>query len=146
MPRYFTVTEAEQLLPEVEVALRDALSQKAAYQSADRELEDGLQRIRVSGGSRVNPGPFLALRAKRDAATAKLREALDRVDELGAQVKDLDIGLIDFLTRYHGREVCLCWKLGEHGIRFWHSQEEGFKGRKPIDAEFLENHHGDAPN
>ena len=146
MPRYFTVTEAEQLLPEVEVALRDALSQKAAYQSADRELEDGLQRIRVSGGSRVNPGPFLALRAKRDAATAKLREALDRVDELGAQVKDLDIGLIDFLTRYHGREVCLCWKLGEHGIRFWHSPEEGFKGRKPIDAEFLENHHGDAPN
>ncbi|MEQ1946692.1 MAG: DUF2203 domain-containing protein [Bryobacteraceae bacterium] len=146
MPRYFTVAEAESILPQVELALRDALCQKTEYQSADRELEAGLQRIRNAGGSRVNPGPFLAIRARRDGATAKLRDALDKVDELGAQVKDLDIGLIDFLSRYQGRVVCLCWKLGEVGIRHWHSPEDGFRGRKPIDAEFLANHEGDEPN
>ena len=90
--------------------------------------------------------PFHAGRLEEVEGCRRCVIEVDGVDELGAQVKDLDIGLIDFLTRYHGREVCLCWKLGEHGIRFWHSQEEGFKGRKPIDAEFLENHHGDAPN
>jgi hypothetical protein len=146
MPRYFTVAQAELALPEVEVALSEALFQKREYQSADRELEDGLQRIRTAGGSRVNPGPFLAIRARRDAAAAKLRDALDKVQELGAEVKDLEVGLIDFLTRYHGREVYLCWKLGEEGIRFWHSLEEGFRGRKPIDEEFLANHKGDATN
>jgi hypothetical protein len=63
---------------------------------------------------------------------------------MGVLVKDLDIGLIDFLTHYQGREVCLCWKLGEERIRFWHGTGEGFAGRKPIDGEFLENHRGDA--
>jgi len=146
MPRYFTVAQAERLLPEVELALREAISQKAEHQAADHELNDGLQRIRMAGGSRVNPGPFLELRARRDAATAKVQEAFQKIEVLGAQVKDLDIGLIDFLARYHGRDVCLCWKLGEDGIHFWHSLEEGFRGRKPIDAEFLENHKGDSPN
>lgn len=146
MPRYFTVAQAENLLPEVEKALREALFQKDEYQAAEREMNEGLQRIRISGGSRVNPAPFLAMRARRDAATAKVREALEKVNELGAQVKDLDIGLIDFLTRYQNREVCLCWKLGEDGIHFWHSTDEGFRGRKPIDEEFLANHRGDAAN
>ena len=53
---------------------------------------------------------------------------------------------IDFLTLYHGREVCLCWKLGEDRIRFWHGMEEGFRGRKAIDEEFLENHAGGGGN
>jgi hypothetical protein len=58
-------------------------------------------------------------------------------------VKDLDIGLVDFPTTFNGVEVYLCWKLGEPGIEFWHGVEEGFRGRKPIDREFLENHRGD---
>ena len=52
----------------------------------------------------------------------------------------------DFMTRYQNREVCLCWKLGEDAIRFWHGAEEGFRGRKPIDEEFLAEHRGDAAN
>ncbi len=55
-------------------------------------------------------------------------------------MKDLDIGLVDFPTLFQGEEVYLCWKLGEAGIRFWHGIDEGFRGRKPIDAEFLEHH------
>jgi hypothetical protein len=42
--------------------------------------------------------------------------------------------------------VCLCWKLGEDRIRFWHSTDEGFRGRKEIDQEFLQNHRGDSPH
>jgi hypothetical protein len=143
MPRYFTLPEAEALLPEVEQALREALFHKSEYQSADDELNRHTQRIRMAGGSRVNPGPLLAIRARRDTSAAALKEIFERMNTWGVQIKDLDIGLIDFLTRYHGREVCLCWKLGEDKIRFWHGTEDGFAGRKPIDEEFLENHRGD---
>jgi hypothetical protein len=144
MPRHFTLTEAERMLPEVDRALRDALFHKAEYQAADAELNATMQGIRMAGGSRVNPGPILATRARRDGSTAALREVFEKIEKMGVLVKDLDIGLIDFLTLYQGREVCLCWKLGEEGIRFWHGTEEGFAGRKPIDDQFLENHRGDA--
>ena len=83
-------------------------------------------------------------KSQRDTAALRLREAIEGVQETGCLIKDLDIGLIDFLTRYHGQDVCLCWKLGEDHIRFWHGMEEGFRGRKPIDEEFLQNHRGDA--
>ncbi len=144
MPRHFTLTEAERVLPEVDRALRDALFHKAEYQAADAELKATMQGIRMAGGSRVNPGPILATRARRDASTGALREVFERIEQIGVLVKDLDVGLIDFLTLYQGREVCLCWKLGEECIRFWHGIDEGFAGRKPIDDEFLENHRGDA--
>ncbi len=143
MPKYFTLAQAQLRIPAVDHALRDALAQKSAYQSADSELNSALQKIRISGGSVVRPGPILALRARRDAAAAALKTALDTIEEAGALVKDLDIGLIDFLTLYHGREVCLCWKLGEDRIAFWHGPEEGFRGRKPIDEDFLAHHRGD---
>jgi hypothetical protein len=143
MQRYFTVAEAERLLPEVERALRDILFHKSEYQSAEQELARQTQRIRIAGGSRVNPAPFLALRSRKETSAAALKAAVQQVHELGAQLKDADIGLIDFLSLYHGREVCLCWKLGEDRIRFWHGLEEGFRGRKPIDDEFLRNHRGE---
>jgi len=144
MPRYFTVTEAERMLPEVDRALRDALFHKAEYQAAEEALNAILQGIRMAGGSRVNPGPILATRARRDASAGALRDVFEKIEQMGVLIKDLDIGLIDFLTRYQGQDVCLCWKLGEEHIRFWHGTEEGFAGRKPIDDEFLENHRGDA--
>jgi hypothetical protein len=132
------------MLPEVDRALRDALFHKAEYQAADAELNATMQGIRMAGGSRVNPGPILATRARRDASAGALREVFEKIEQMGVLIKDLDIGLIDFLTRYQGREVCLCWKLGEESIRFWHGTDEGFAGRKPIDDDFLENHRGDA--
>ena len=146
MPRHFTLAQAEQLLPEVEQALRDALFHKSEYQAAEEELNQSTQRIRMAGGSRVNPAPFLALRARRDTSAAALKESFERIEEIGVLIKDLDIGLIDFPTQFHGEEVYLCWKLGESGIRFWHGVHEGFRGRKPIDQEFLEHHRGELPN
>jgi hypothetical protein len=144
MPRHFTLTEAERMLPEVDRALRDALFHKAEYQAAEESLNATMQGIRMAGGSRVNPTPILATRARRDASAGALREVFEKIEQMGILIKDLDIGLIDFLTLYEGREVCLCWKLGEERIRFWHGTDEGFAGRKPIDDEFLENHRGDA--
>ena len=85
----------------------------------------------------------LAARSQRDESGTRLQRCLEQVQETGCVVKDLDIGLVDFPTLFQGREVYLCWKLGEEDITFWHGIEEGFAGRKPIDREFLDNHEGD---
>ena len=102
------------------------------------------RRISMLGGVIVRHQEFLDLRTRHDAALASLRAAVERIHDTGCQVKDLDIGLIDFPTLYRGQEVLLCWKFGENGIGFWHGLEEGFRGRKPIDEEFLSNHRGGA--
>ena len=146
MARYFTLSQAQRLIPVVERALREALFQKAEYQKADQELDRITEKIRLSGGSRVNPGTMLSLRARRDSSAKALKQAMEKIEETGALVKDLDIGLIDFMALYQDREVCLCWKLGEDAIGFWHAVEEGFRGRKPIDQEFIEQHRGGSAN
>ena len=140
MPKYFKLAEAERLLPQLGPLLHQAIFQKSEYQKADHELNELQSRIRISGGARVDRPAFLAVRGRRDTSAAALQQALEEIGQIGALVKDLDIGLIDFLCLYQGREVCLCWKLGEDRIRFWHGTEEGFGGRKPIDQDFLRNH------
>ena len=142
MPRYFTLFEAERLLPEVERHLRDALFHRSEAAKAQQELEQASDRIRMMGGVRVNPGDFVARRARLDTSAAALKDALDQVHQTGAVIKDLDIGLIDFMSRFEDRDVCLCWKLGESGISYWHGVDEGFRGRKPIDQTFLDGHTG----
>lgn len=142
--RYFRLAEAERLLPRVEQHLRDALFHKAEYERIHGQIEALLDHVRVSGGARVNPGHQIELRAQRDSSVRKLQEALTEIEQTGALVKDLDMGLLDFMARYHGRDVCLCWKLGEDAIRYWHGAEEGFRGRKEIDDDFREHHQGEA--
>jgi len=142
--RYFRLAEAERVLPEVERHLRDALFYKAEYERVHKVIEATLERVRQSGGARMDPSKQLELRVERDGNVRKLQDAMAEIEQLGAQVKDLDIGLLDFMARYNGQDVCLCWKLGEDAIRFWHGAEEGFRGRKEIDDEFRQNHTGEA--
>jgi hypothetical protein len=140
MPRYFRVEEAEGLLPRVEERLREAIALKSDYQKADEQLNDALRRIAMLGGAIVDREQILSIRAARDTSAARLKEIFEAIQEIGCEVKDLDIGLIDFLTLYNGEEVYLCWKLGEKGITHWHGVQEGFAGRKAIDEEFLGKH------
>ena len=57
---------------------------------------------------------------------------MNGIHELGAVVKDLDDGLVDFPARVEGEEAFLCWRLGEEEIGYWHGLDEGFAGRKPL--------------
>jgi hypothetical protein len=143
MPRYFTLQQAERLLPEVESSIRDAISYKAEYQQAEEEWQNFLSRVTMQGGMLVDHSKLMEPRRRRESSAHGLKETLDKIQEYGCVVKDLDVGLIDFPTLFHGEEVYLCWKLGESGIRFWHGVQEGFRGRKAIDAEFLAEHRGE---
>ena len=134
------------MLPEIQSSLRRALEIKQQYQWAEGAVESVTQRVTLSGGMIVDRQEFLKQRAFRDHLAEKLKSLIEEILGYGCLVKDLDIGLIDFPTLFRGREVYLCWKLGEPGISFWHGTDEGFAGRKPIDSDFLDNHRGDAPN
>jgi len=140
MTRYFTLQEATRLLPEVERVLREALRSKAEYQDAENELRSATQRVMMLGGVDLDRDAFAGVRRRREAAAGRLRESMREIGEIGCLVKDLDIGLIDFPTLFRGVEVYLCWKLGEPEIAFWHGVDEGFRGRKPIDQDFLDHH------
>jgi hypothetical protein len=144
MPRYFTLPEAQALVPQVEGYLRQAVSSKTSLAEAVGELQGESERIRLTGGAQVDQGKLIETMSRRDAAAVQLRDALAAIQEHGCVVKDLDMGLLDFPALYRGEEVCLCWKLGEPEIRFWHRPEEGYRGRKPIDREFLDDSRGSA--
>jgi hypothetical protein len=143
MSRRFKLEEAQRLIPHMNLYLHEAIEQKAAYDDAEHEIQAFCQRVTVMGGMVVDRERTVESRNKRDEAAQRLRAAIHAVESAGAQIKDLDTGLIDFPTMYRGVEVCLCWKLGEDAIAFWHSTEEGFRGRKAIDRDFLANHKGD---
>jgi hypothetical protein len=143
MSKRFTHAQAQRLLPEVGRLLRDALDAKSEYQEAEKTIQGMSERVMLMGGVLIDREQALHLRSRRDAAAAMLKAAIEAVQETGCVVKDLDIGLVDFPTLFKGVEVYLCWKLGEPGIEFWHGVDEGFRGRKPIDRDFLQNHRGD---
>jgi hypothetical protein len=142
MARYFTLAEAERMLPKVEERIREALFIKAEHQRADDEIRATTKRIFLSGGASVDRNHISGLKRTRDSAATRLQEVCEGIQELGCLVKDLDIGLLDFPTLYRGREVYLCWRLGEDRIQYWHHIEDGFRGRQPIDEEFLAEHRG----
>jgi hypothetical protein len=137
MARTFTVSEAQTLLPVLESLLRSAMKAKALIEEVDGEMQSLANRIFVNGGTLVNIVSVARRKAEREKATQRAKDAVAEIDATGVQVKDLDIGLLDFPCVVEGEVILLCWKLGEDKITHWHSTQEGFAGRKPIDERIL---------
>ncbi len=143
MPHYFTLDQARQLLTAADRLLRQTIALKQEHEHARDQIDDINRKVSMMGGMYVDRENYASLRGKVDSTATRLKEIFSEIEQVGFEVKDLDIGLIDFPTLYRGEEVCLCWKLGEADIEFWHGTTEGFRGRKPIDQEFLDQHRGD---
>lgn len=143
MPRYFSLDDAHAALPAVGRSIREAVQAKARYQEAEKYLQDLTQRILMMGGMTVDTAQAEAWKSQYDSNGAALKSSMERIEEMGILVKDLDIGLVDFPTLFRGEEVYLCWRMDEDTIDHWHGISEGFAGRKAIDRHFLENHRGE---
>jgi len=129
----FTLDEAQTLLPVLRSLLKRCMDGKALIEQVDNELQDLGHRILLSGGLLVDVESVARRRAQRDKAMQEIKDAMAEIDAIGVQVKDLEIGLLDFPCKVDDEIVLLCWRCGEEKIEFWHGMEEGFKGRKPID-------------
>jgi hypothetical protein len=131
--RTFTLNEAQTLLPILESLLRTAIDGKKLIESVDTELQELAHRVFLRGGILVNVVHMARRKAEREKSIQHVKDAIAEIDATGVQVKDLDIGLLDFPCEVEGHIVLLCWKLGEKAITHWHGVSEGFAGRKPID-------------
>ena len=136
MSKTFTLSEAQTLLPVLEALLRKAQAAGSRAGELESEMQQLTQRIFLSGGMHVNVVQAARRRAEREKTLQEARDTLLEIDEIGVQVKDLEKGLLDFPCVVDGQTVLLCWKLGEKEIGFWHTTEDGFAGRKPLDARF----------
>lgn len=136
MSKTFTLAEAQTLLPVLESLVRKAQVTGKRAAALEVEMQQLSQRIFLSGGMHVNIAAAARRRAEREKALQDVKDSLAEIDAIGVQVKDLEQGLLDFPSLVDGRTILLCWKLGEKEIAFWHSPEDGFAGRKPLDSRF----------
>ncbi len=127
--RIFNYEEANNLLPKLTKVMSEI-----------REIRGVMLKIMVSKHeiARTNGQGFSSqseiLKDITEVATSanRIRDLIEVVQELGAEVKDIDAGLVDFLYMRRGELVYLCWKLGEEKIRYWHELDSGYSGRKPL--------------
>ena len=131
--RTFNLDEAQMLLPILESLLKQAINGKKLVEDVDDELQEKAHRVLLNGGTNLNVVHLARRKAEREKAIRRIKDALAEIDATGVQVKDIDIGLLDFPCKVDGEILLLCWKLGETQITHWHGTNEGFAGRKPID-------------
>ena len=131
--RTFTLDEAHALLPILESLLRTAIEGKKLIEDVDKELQEIAHRVFLNGGTLLKIVPLARRKMEREKALQRTKDAVAEIHATGVQVKDLDIGLLDFPCVVEGKTVLLCWKYGEKKITHWHGTTEGFAGRKPID-------------
>jgi hypothetical protein len=131
--RTFTLDEAHELLPVLESLLRQAIDGKKQIEEIDKELKDVAHRVFLTGGMLLPLARLARRKAEREKTAQQVKDAVSEINSTGVQVKDLDIGLLDFPCVVDSHTVLLCWKLGEPKITHWHGVQEGYAGRKPID-------------
>lgn len=131
--RLFSVDDANRLVPTLEALLCALAARKAELLAKQAELSALIEGTAGSDESRLTR----LLRGKEELKfiAEEFNVSLHEVSRLGCLLKDVDAGLVDFPAVRDGREVFLCWKRGEPRVAHWHGIEEGFAGRKPLDAE-----------
>lgn len=125
--RYFTPEEANGLITQV----RGPMLEMRSFLKELQELAALLDPERDEAALLSDALKTRAL-DRAEVLRKQIQGLVLGVQELGVQVKDLELGLIDFPALKAGKEVCLCWRLGEEAITHWHGVHEGFQGRKPL--------------
>jgi hypothetical protein len=132
--RYFTVDEANRMLPLVRRIVADIVQQWELVNDLERRLST-LSRRGSKAGPPRDGDPYeeesARSQAELDGERAKLAGYIEELKSLGVELKGPD-GLCDFPSLREGREVYLCWRLGEPEVGFWHELRDGFAGRKPL--------------
>ena len=118
--RRFTLAQANRALPLVRRVVNDIVH--------TREQATDLQTRLESAGAKDQK----RIQDDLDVAIDKLHTYLDELTEIGCELKDFQAGLVDFIGRHQGRDIYLCWKLGEETIAYFHELNAGFAGRIPV--------------
>ena len=125
MPKFFTLQQANETLEIIRPLMDEIQAIRQRILDKQPETWDAIEKSVGNGGNRT---------------LSHMVQDFERLDVLvhsvldtGAQIKDINTGLLDFSALKDGREVYLCWKYGEWEIAFWHEVDAGYAGRQPID-------------
>ena len=122
--KLFTPDEANSALPDVRRAvatIQDRMKWLASHPPAVSYL---VKQLRIPMDAPVSPDYFGSL--------IEMRSALGEVESIGCHIKDIQTGLVDFPSRLDGRDILLCWRVGEESIEYYHDLDSGYSGRRPI--------------
>jgi hypothetical protein len=131
MERTFTLDEANAAVVQLRPVVEQMVEHRRRLDAAQRRQAQLLTHIAGNGGD-LPPSDLREIAAEIQAEADAIAECAERINSVGAQIKSLEEGLLDFPSRREGEDILLCWKLGEDEIEYWHGLEEGFAGRKPI--------------
>ena len=115
-------------LTEIVLQLQDRKREYDKHEAKVAELT-----VRMRGNGHMLESELKAAQAGLERAVGELNALADQVHDIGCELKGIEEGLIDFRTEMDGREVYLCWKLGEESIEWWHELQTGFAGRQPLE-------------
>jgi hypothetical protein len=118
--RLYTVAEANQTLPYVRAIVGEVRERYRTIQERGRRHREGDAEARA------------ALKTEIRAEAERIHACMEELEEIGAELKDYDLGLVDFPAELEGRRILLCWKFGESGIGNWHEERDGYQGRRPV--------------
>ena len=118
--RRFTVNQANKALPLVKRVVADIVRAHEEVCSYQAKLE--------IAAAKEQPG----IQSNLQQSLEHLQDYVDELTDIGCELKDYRLGLIDFIGRHKGHDVYLCWKLGEETVSHWHEIQTGFAGRQPV--------------
>src|SRR6266550_4203505 len=118
--RRFTLQQANSTLPLVKRIVADIVRYHGSVTKLHKRLEGATGKEQQE------------LQTELEKTIESLQEYVDELSDVGCELKDFPSGLVDFIGRHQGRDVCLCWKLGEDRIQFWHELQTGVAGRQSI--------------
>jgi hypothetical protein len=122
--RYFTVEEANDLLPALEPLMGELLERRARVVAQRKKLDELLDDLHQNVGGRVPSQMAQDFR--------RIEQLVQRIQSHGCILKDMNSGLLDFLAQREGREVYLCWRYGDPRVAFYHELHTGFNGRQSV--------------
>jgi hypothetical protein len=126
MPKYFTLQEANNALNLIRPWMEEAQAIRQKILANQPEAWPAIEKSAGNGGNKAL--------SKMVQDFEKLDALIHQIQDAGAQIKDINTGLLDFSALRDGYEVCLCWQYGEGDIAFWHEVEAGYMGRQPIET------------
>ena len=131
---YFTLDEANATLPYVRSIVTDVVRAYGEWRDCVARYEVMAAKSRSDEGETEEQ---IALRTEVDRIARRIGGYLSELESVGCTFKGFDDGIVDFLSKQDGRDILLCWKLGEPAITHWHELDSGFAGRQPLTAELV---------
>ncbi|MBI4497034.1 MAG: DUF2203 domain-containing protein [Chloroflexi bacterium] len=132
--QYFTVDEINRLIPRLEELVFEIFEVHRQLVQLERALEDVVApRANGNGFRLTQESQARTMQEEVERVIARFQQLVQEVADLGGELKDPEMGLVDFRALRQGREVYLCWRMGEPECTWWHDLETGFAGRQPVE-------------